>query len=220
MMWWLTLFLVFSSACMAQEQTETVPVPQKASHGRPALIDSKELAGFSLLAPDRQKLIENALAVARESPWLPYKFGGSSPEDGGFDCSGAMYFVMQKSGLKPPRTSAEQFLWVKAAELLHEVPAEATSLDHASLSQLKPGDLLFWSGTYEATDGRNVNITHVALYLGKEVKDGRPVMINATDGRSYRGKQANGYGVYDFRLPKQEGRSKFMGYGTPPGIQP
>jgi cell wall-associated NlpC family hydrolase len=85
---------------------------------------------------------------------------------------------------------------------------------------LKPGDLLFWSGTYEPTDGRKANITHVAIYLGREGKDKRPVMINATDGRSYRGKQANGYGVYDFYLPKEGSKSIFVGFGTPPGIAP
>lgn len=59
----------------------------------------------------------------------------------------------------------------------------------------------------------------VALYLGTEKKDGRPVMINSTDGRSYRGQKANGYGVCDFRLPKAQSPSRLVGYGTPPGIK-
>lgn len=45
-------------------------------------------------------------------------------------------------------------------------------------------------------------------------------MINSTDGRSYRGVEANGYGVYDFRMLKAGGRSVFTGYGRPPGIAP
>lgn len=189
----------------------------KSPHGKPALIATTDLTDFDSLPGDRKKLIEGAIAVAKDSPWLPYKFGGSSPADGGFDCSGAMYFVMNKAGLKPPRTSADQYLWLKENNRLHETSG-VHAIDHPSLATLRPGDLLFWSGTYEPSDGRTVNITHVAIYLGKEKKGNRPVMINATDGRSYRGKQANGYGVYDFYLPKEGSRSTFVGFGTPPGI--
>ncbi len=201
---------------MPTEGPETAKA--KSPHGKPAVISSADLADFDALPGDRKKLIEGAIAVARDSAWLPYKFGGSSPADGGFDCSGAMYFVMNKAGLKPPRTSAEQFLWLKSKNRLREVPPDVSSIDHPSLAMLRPGDLLFWSGTYAPTDGRTANITHVAMYLGKEKKGARAVMINATDGRSYRGTQANGYGVYDFYLPREGSKSKFVGYGTPPGI--
>jgi cell wall-associated NlpC family hydrolase len=190
----------------------------KSPHGKPAVISTTDLADFETLPADRKKLIEGAIAVAKESPWLPYKFGGSAPTDGGFDCSGAMYFTMGKSGLKPPRTSADQYNWLKENNRLHEIPADVVEFTHPSLAKLQPGDLLFWSGTYAPTDGRTANITHVAMFLGKEKKGNRPVMINATDGRSYRGTQANGYGVYDFYLPKAGSKSKFVGYGTPVGI--
>lgn len=173
---------------------------------------------FDQLPEDRRKLIESAITVAKDSPWLPYKFGGSSPADGGFDCSGAMYYVMNKAGMKPPRTSSDQYLWLKDAKRLHETPSAPLTPEHPSMAALQPGDLLFWSGTYTPGDGRTTNITHVAIYLGREKKDKRQVMINATDGRSYRGRQANGYGVYDFYLPKEGSKSKFAGYGTPPGI--
>jgi cell wall-associated NlpC family hydrolase len=182
------------------------------------VIATSDLVDFEKLPEDRKKLIEGAVATARNSPWLPYKFGGSDPKDGGFDCSGAMYFVMTEAGLEPPRTSADQYLWIKKAARLKEVPTAVRDIDHPELATLTPGDLLFWSGTYAPTDGRTANITHVAMYLGKEKKDQRPVMINATDGRSYRGTQANGYGVYDFYLPKEGSKSKFVGFGTPPGI--
>lgn len=195
-------------------------VPEgKGDHGKPALITVDELKGFEALPEDRQKIIRKAIEVAKESPWLPYRFGGSSPADGGFDCSGAMYYVMTQVGIDPPRTSANQYLWLKEEDRLNEIAASVTSLDDPGMKALQPGDLLFWGGTYEPTDGRTVNITHVALFLGHEKKDGRAVMINATDGRSYRGTKANGYGVYDFRLPLEGGRSVFMGYGTPPGIK-
>jgi hypothetical protein len=92
------------------------------------------------------------------------------------------------------------------------------NLEHPSLKKLRPGDLLFWGTPGSADDGANVSITHVAMYLGAEKKDGRAVMINSTDGRSYRRTRANGYGVYDFRLPQAGAKVAFIGYGTPLGI--
>jgi cell wall-associated NlpC family hydrolase len=130
-----------------------------------------------------------------------------------------MHYVLGKAGLKPPRTSSDQFLWVKENSKLHLVSINAADADDASFSHLKPGDLVFWSGTYAPTDGRLTKITHVAIFLGHEKKDGRAVMINATDGRSYRGKQCNGFGVYDFRLPRIGGKSRLVAYGTPPGLE-
>ena len=129
-----------------------------------------------------------------------------------------MYFVMRKAGLLPPRTSAEQFLWLNDHARLTGISASVKSLDHPEMRNLLPGDLLFWGGTYLPTDGRKVNITHIALFLGYEKKDHRAVMINATDGRSYRGTKANGYGIYDFQLPREGSKAIFIGYGTPPGI--
>lgn len=212
-------FLVFAGLVRAQPpEPQKESAKEKISYGRPALIGTDKLKEFDSLPDDRKKLIEGAIAVARDSPWLPYFFGGSDPKDGGFDCSGAMYFVMRKAGLEPPRTSAEQFSWLKENERLVEISADAKTLDHPSLEKLQPGDLLFWGGTYAPTDGRAVNITHVALFLGHEKSDGHAVMINATDGRSYRGTKANGYGVYSFQLPREGSRAVFMGYGTPPGI--
>lgn len=182
------------------------------------LLDTKELRGFSELPEARRKVISIALATADEVAGMPYKYGGNGPEDGGFDCSGAIHYVLHKAGLKPPRTSADQFLWVKENSKLHTVANSAEDTEDDSFAELKPGDLVFWSGTYEPTDNRRVDITHVAIFLGFEKKDGRAVMINATDGRSYRGKKGNGFGVYDFRVPRKGGKSRMVGYGTPPGL--
>jgi len=203
---------------MAQVQAE--PQQEALQDERPALIAPSSLVDFETLPEDRKRLLKLAIAVAKESPWLPYRFGGSDPKEGGFDCSGAVHFVLTKAGLTPPRSSVDQYLWLKTANRLMEPPAKLTDMDDPSLKNLRPGDLLFWGGTYTPSDGRKLTITHVAIYLGKEKSDGLSVMINATDGRSYRGKKANGYGIYDFRLPSAGSKSIFMGYGTPPGIKP
>lgn len=196
------------------------PFKEKKSHGKPALVATDQLVEFDTLPEDRKNLIQGAINVAKESPWLPYQFGGSDPKAGGFDCSGAMYYVMCKADLEPPRSSAGQFLWLKENNRLTEISSGVGNLDHPDFKKLLPGDLLFWGGTYTPADGRKVNITHVAMYLGHEKSDKRAVMINATDGRSYRGTKSNGYGVYDFQLPREGGKAIFMGYGTPPGIKP
>ncbi|MDA7881682.1 C40 family peptidase [Akkermansiaceae bacterium] len=128
---------------------------------------------------------------------------------------------MRQSGLKPPRTSAGQFLWVRDAGNLTPMDPKASKLDDPIFKKLTPGDLVFWSGTYVPADGRKVKISHVGMYLGTEKKDGRPVMINATTGRSYRGTAADGFGVYDFKLPSSKSKSRFVfvGYGSPPGLK-
>lgn len=182
------------------------------------LIDTSELKGFDELSESRQQLIKVAIAVGKEVAGMPYLYGGNGPKDGGFDCSGAIHYVLDKAGLNSPRTSADQFLWVKEKSNLHLVANAAEDTKDQSFSELKPGDLVFWSGTYEPTDGRLVNITHVAIFLGFEKKDGRAVMINATDGRSYRGKKGSGFGVYDFSVPNKVGKSRMVGFGAPPGL--
>jgi cell wall-associated NlpC family hydrolase len=191
------------------------PVVMLDVNTRPASIGTSELAGFTSLPNARRQLIETALAVAWQSPWLPYLAGGADPDDGGFDCSGAMYFVMRKAGLDPPRSSGVQMEWLRKHGRLRVVAADARDLKHRSFSELKPGDLLFWA---VSAHGGTIRVHHVAMYLGTEKKDGRPVMIGSTDGRSYRGQKANGYGVHDLRIPKAESPSKLIGYGTPPGI--
>ncbi len=192
------------------------PIVMLDPRTRPGNIDSGDLVDFDSLSPERRSLIAGALAVARNSPWMPYLAGGAAPEAGGFDCSGAMYFVLRKAGLDPPRSSGGQMDWLKKNGRLHEVSGDAVDLKHTSLAALKPGDLLFWA--VEETPGVP-RVHHVAMYLGSEKKDGRPVMINSTDGRSYRGQIANGYGVYDLRVPTPPSLSKLVGYGSPPGME-
>lgn len=182
------------------------------------LLETSELRGFAELSEPRQKLIETAITTGKDVAGMPYKYGGNGPKDGGFDCSGAMHFILHKIGLNPPRTSSDQFLWIKKHSKLHLVSNSAKDTTHESFSDLKPGDLVFWSGTYEPDDNRLVKITHVGIFLGYEKKDGHPVMINATNGRSYRGKKGNGFGVFDFRVPRAGSKSRLVGYGTPPGL--
>jgi cell wall-associated NlpC family hydrolase len=205
-------------AGISRELASKESTPPKTGNGLPAMIETNDLRDFQELPAGRQKLVETAIAVARNWPWLPYIYGGADPASGGFDCSGAMYYVMTRVGLTPPRTAAGQYFWLRDHERLRIVPDDATTADHSSLAWLRPGDLLFWSTDHPADHVKIVNITHVAMYLGREKRDGLQIMANATDGRSYRGTKANGYGVYELRLSREGSKSRLVGYGPPPGM--
>lgn len=75
----------------------------------------------------------------------PYVWGGSSPSTS-FDCSGFVCWVLNKSGWSVGRTSA-QGLYGYCTPI--------------SRSNARPGDLIFFKGTYD-TPG----ISHVGLYVG------------------------------------------------------
>jgi cell wall-associated NlpC family hydrolase len=182
---------------------------------RPGSIAAKDLKEYPALSGTRKRIVDEALALAAKDTWLKYQFGSADPATGGLDCSGSVYFILQQAGLQPRRSSAAQFDWVREQGDLTEVASGVTSLDDAAFAKLKPGDLLFWSGTYEPTDGRGTAVSHVQIYLGHEQPGGHPVMIGASDGRTYRGIKRGGYGVFDFKLPKPDSKAKFLGYGLP-----
>jgi len=188
-------------------------------YSRPAVIRPESLREFASLPKNRKQLVVTALSVAKNHGWIRYKFGGADPKKKGFDCSGAMSFVLKSLNYKIPRTSSDQYLWTRTHKTYTSVGSQVTSLTDPVFKKLKPGDLVFWSGTYEPTDGRKTRITHVGMYLGTEKKDGHPVMICSTKGRSYRGKAGDGYGVYDFKIPRSTSKSKLVGFGTPPGTK-
>jgi cell wall-associated NlpC family hydrolase len=183
----------------------------------PGVLATSDIEGFGDLDPARRKLVALALDETAKLKLGKYVFGSADPARGGFDCSGSVYYLLKKAGLSPARSSAAQFEWIRKEGTLHEIPKEVTSLDDEPFAGLKPGDLLFWAGTYQAADGRKNKITHVQIYLGRE-KNGGPVMVGSSDGRSYRGKARCGFGVFDFRLPRKGSKARFVGYGTPPGL--
>ena len=85
-----------------------------------------------------------------------YVWGGSTPETG-FDCSGYVCWVYNQNGYDVGRTTANG-LWQKS--------------QHISEAEAKPGDLVFFKGTYD-TPG----MSHVGIYLGngKMVSAGDPI---------------------------------------------
>jgi cell wall-associated NlpC family hydrolase len=137
------------------------------------------------------------------------------------DCSGFIYYLLTENGFKDvPRDSSQQYVWVRKAGDFNVVLSRHE--DTFELDALKPGDLLFWSGTYNID--RDPPITHTMIYLGREKRTKKRVMLGSSDGRTYDGKQRFGVSVFDFKMPPppNSGDAKisptFVGYGRIPGL--
>lgn len=167
-----------------------------------------------------QKLLSAALELTSHN--LTYKYGSADPETGGMDCSGFVYFVLKQNEIADvPRDSSGQYVWLRRAREFEPVLSEKD--DSFELDDMKPGDLLFWTGTYAIE--RDPPITHAMIYLGRERKTGQRVMVGASDGRVYQGESRNGVSVFDFKVHRvgksDDGKRHptFVGYGHIPGLR-
>ena len=185
------------------------PMPVDVSSLKP-----DDLRSFDSNSPEVQKLLTAALELTERQ--LGYLYGSADPDRGGMDCSGTIYFLLQKSGIADaPRSASLQYVWVRKANTFHAVVSN--SADSFELDDLRPGDLLFWTGTYAVNT--DPPVSHSMIYLGKARSDGRPLMVGASDGRTYRGDKKFGVSVFDFVLPKPNGKnpaSRFIGYAKIP----
>jgi cell wall-associated NlpC family hydrolase len=93
---------------------------------------------------DPASIPARAVALARSRIGAPYVWGAAGPD--AFDCSGLVFWVYSQLGVQVPRTAQPQFEWA--------LPIEP--------SQLQPGDLVFWQGTYPTSD----QVSHVGMYTG------------------------------------------------------
>jgi cell wall-associated NlpC family hydrolase len=182
-------------------------------------IAPNELSDFDSYAPAVKKIVEKSLDLAGRN--LTYKYGSADPASGGLDCSGFVYYVLRENGFTDvPRDSSGQYVWVRKAKTFHAVISKND--DSFELAELKPGDLLFWTGTYDVN--RDPPITHAMIYLGKEKNTGRRVMVGASDGRVYRDQSRYGVSIFDFKVSSARrttasGRTPtFVGYGRIPGL--
>lgn len=178
-----------------------------------------QIAGFEENPPRVKELLQTALELAGRD--LKYKYGSADPDNGGVDCSGFIFYVLKKHGFEEvPRDSSQQYVWVRKAGNFQ--PVMSRSEESFELEELRPGDLLFWTGTYDIE--RDPPITHTMIYLGREKKTGDRVMVGASDGRVYRDQSRFGVSVFDFKIsrvrrPNVNGRvPMFIGYGRIPGL--
>ena len=76
----------------------------------------------------------------------PYVWGGSNPSTS-FDCSGFVCWVFQNSGVYPLSRTTAQGIYNQCARV--------------SPQDAKPGDIIFFKGTYNTSE-----ISHVGIYVG------------------------------------------------------
>jgi len=114
----------------------------------------------ALLDADEQfaRLIEEAEKYLN----FPYVWGGSNPNTS-FDCSGFVSWVLTNSGLYNTGRLGAQGLYNISTRV----------------SSPKPGDLVFFTGTYD-TPG----VSHVGIYVGADAA-GNPVMLHCGDPIQY-----------------------------------
>ncbi len=194
------------------------PAPEKK--GAPnATISPREISGYDSYPPKVQQIIERGLDLTKQN--LNYTYGSADPANGGLDCSGFVYYVLRQNEFNDvPRDSSQQYVWVRKAGNFHAVLSRHE--DSFELDALKPGDLLFWIGTYKIE--RDPPVTHAMIYLGREKQTNKRIMVGASDGRTYDGKQRFGVSIFDFKLSKPPDSNDaklspvFVGYGRIPGL--
>jgi peptidoglycan DL-endopeptidase CwlO len=197
--------------------------PETGKRGAPnATLLPDSLSGFESYPSKVRQLLISALELTTRN--LDYKYGSADPANGGMDCSGFVYFVLKQNGIdNVPRDSSEQYIWLRKAGRFEPVVSQKE--DSFEFDNLKPGDLLFWTGTYAIE--RDPPITHAMIYLGREKKTGARVMVGASDGRTYQNQQRFGVSVFDFKMPRadkgetEDGktRPRFVGYAHLPGLR-
>ena len=196
------------------------PESARGKKGWPnASLSPDQIANYDSDPPKVRQILDAGLALTKEN--LGYTYGSADPANGGMDCSGFVYYVLKQNGFPDvPRDSSQQYVWVRKGGNFKAVVSRKE--DSFELDDLKPGDLLFWSGTYNID--RDPPITHSMIYLGREKRTNKRVMIGSSDGRTYDGKQRWGVSVFDFKMPPppKSGDAKispaFVGYGRIPGL--
>ena len=168
------------------DQWKRYEIFQDTLGGRPYLFkgglppggsDGSGAPGIDYQVPAEALTDEEFAAIYKEAQkyvGTPYVWGGSTPETG-FDCSGYVCWVYNQNGYDVGRTTANG-LWNKS--------------QHISEAEAKPGDLVFFEGTYD-TPGKS----HVGISLGNGmmVSAGDPIKY-ANIHSSYWQKYLSGFG--------------------------
>ena len=127
------------------DQWKRYEIFQDTLGGRPYLFngglppggsDGSGTPGIDYQVPAEALTDEEFAAIYKEAQkyvGTPYVWGGSTPETG-FDCSGYVCWVYNQNGYNVGRTTANG-LWNKC--------------QHISEAEAKPGDLVFFKGTYD-----------------------------------------------------------------------
>ena len=153
---------------MGQEQLEMYAAYISTYGNRPDLFPESEYPGVAMrgeytdydIPPEALEDEVFAAMITEAEKYLgyPYVWGGSSPSTS-FDCSGFVSWVINHSGWDVGRLGAQGLLNI---------------CTRVSSSNARPGDLIFFQGTYDTTGA-----SHVGIYVGNGM------MIHCGDPISY-----------------------------------
>jgi peptidoglycan DL-endopeptidase CwlO len=123
----------------AQQRQLAAAAQSRLAGAQPVAADG---VGISVATPEGSTVAPpnvhgGVVGIAMQYLGVPYVWGGSSPR--GFDCSGLVSYVFAQIGISLPHSSYAQF-------------GMGTPV---SISQLQPGDLVFFTGA-----------SHVGIYIG------------------------------------------------------
>ena len=150
------------------DQWKRYEIFQDTLGGRPYLFngglppggsDGSGTPGIDYQVPAEALTDEEFAAIYKEAQkyvGTPYVWGGSTPETG-FDCSGYVCWVYNQNGYNVGRTTANG-LWNKS--------------QHISEAEAKPGDLVFFEGTYDTPGKSHVGIVRPVRTIVEVEKGG------------------------------------------------
>jgi hypothetical protein len=170
----------------------SLPTPGPAAE---FIADGKTFPEISQAAPRVRKMLDDAVDLTKRD--LDYLYGVADPERG-FDCSGMVFYLLLQMGAPHvPRQANTLYEYLAQKNAFH------AARKSTELGDLEPGDLLFWTGTYNI----DRKVTHVMIYLGMEKGTGQRWMVGAASRNI-------GVGVFRFNpgSPNGIGRN-FIGFG-------
>jgi len=176
--------------------------PKEDAGSKPSVADPEPRKD----GPTLSRLREEAHLLAGKK--LSYVFGADDPDSGGLDCSSTIQYLLTKIGVEDvPRTSYDQYYWLKRKKLLDDVYGKGAS--SKLLKKLSPGDLIFWGGTWKSGH----RVSHVMLYMGYDPAADKHYVFGA---RSKSVTGLTGAGVDIFELDTEKGR--LIAHGKVPGL--
>lgn len=134
--------------------------------------DGSQMGGSAPVDGRRGQIIKGAEKLLGQ----PYKWGGESFKEGGFDCSGLIQYVYGQYGVNTPRVSQQQARMGRVTR---------------NIAELKPGDFIAWDR------GGSGGASHIAIYAG----NGRVIESPRTGlNVRYRAVNMNEPGIYGVAL--------------------
>ena len=153
----LSLTVIFSQCSLPGRVTAPVHTEPRAEEIKSRVVIKDYVAPRKINTKNVNP--ESVVSLAESLQGKPYKWGGTSVEQG-FDCSGLVYYVFKQNKIAVPRTSVE---YTNAGK---EIP----------LTEAKRGDIILFTGS----DANSGKVGHMGLITLND--HGKIQFINAIEG--------------------------------------